>query len=181
VAFSASVTTAEQLARLPDDDCRYELVQGRLRRMSPVGGVHGVVVVRLAAAMAAWVAEHGLGLVMTETGFVLTRDPDTVRAPDLAFVRASRIPTTGVPTGYWTGAPDLAVEVLSPDDRRPDVRERVRDYQRNGARLVWVLDPATREGIVYRTRSDIPVRVEDILDGEDVLPGFRCPLPELFT
>lgn len=179
--FPASVTTAEQLARLPDDECRYELVEGRLRRMSPVGGVHGMLVLRLGAAIAAWVAERDLGVVMTETGFVLERNPDTVRAPDLAFVHASRIPPTGVPAGYWPGAPDLVAEILSPGDRRTEMRAKVRDYLRSGVRLVWVIDPVARACTVSRSLSAIPGRVQHTLDGEDVLPGFSCSLPQLFA
>ena len=181
VPYSASVTTAEQLAQLPDDECRYELVEGRLRRMSPVGGVHGMLVLRLGAAIAAWVTQRDLGVVMTETGFVLERNPDTVRAPDLAFVQASRIPPAGVPVGYWPGFPDLVAEVLSPTDRPTDTRAKVRDYLRSGVRVVWVIDPVARVCTVYRTPSAIPSCVEHTLDGEDVLPGFCCSLPQLFA
>lgn len=181
VPYPASVTTAEQLAQLPDDECRYELVEGRLRRMSPVGGVHGMLVLRLGAAIAAWVTERDLGVVMTETGFVLGRHPDTVRAPDLAFVCASRIPRAGVPADYWPGAPDLVAEVLSPGDRRIEMRAKVQDYLRSGVRLVWVIDPAARVCTVYRTLSAIPRRVAHTLDGEDVLPGFTCSLSHLFA
>jgi Uma2 family endonuclease len=182
VSPSSSVVTAEQLARFPDDEFRYELVDGRVHRMSPVGGVHGMLVVRLAAAIELWLQEHPIGVLLTETGFVLTRNPDTVRAPDLAFVRADRIPSTGVPFGFWPGAPDLAVEILSPDDSPSDVRTKVRDYLRRGVPLVWVIDPRAQRVTAYRPSAVFQTLAADgALDGGGVLPGFTYPLRRLFA
>src|SRR5690242_7476980 len=95
------VITADEFARLPNDDFRYELVAGVVHRMSPVGGQHGMLTVRLAAALAGWAERHHAGAVMTETGFVLATNPDTVRAPDLSFVRRDRVPASGLPVGFW--------------------------------------------------------------------------------
>jgi Uma2 family endonuclease len=158
--------TADEFARLPDDDCRYELVSGRVIRMSPVGSLHGVLVVRLTLLLGRWVEQHDLGLVMTETGFVLEENPDTVRAPDLSFVAQHRIPAGRVPRGFWMGPPDLAIEVLSPDDRAADIRVKVNDYLTHGVQLVWVVNPDEKTVTSYR-RSEGPVTV-----GIEVRPLF---------
>src|SRR6185369_5108060 len=117
------LVTAEELEKFPSDDRRYELVEGRLVRMSPVGPPHGQVVVRLTVLLDSHVRSRHLGSLMTEVGFTLATDPDTVRAPDLALLRQSRQLLKTV-RGFWKGAPDLAIEVLSPDDRPADVREK---------------------------------------------------------
>jgi Uma2 family endonuclease len=177
-----SVVTAEQLAEIPSDELRYELVEGHLHRMSPVGGIHGMLVLRLGSALAGWVQEHGLGVVMTEAGFVLARDPDTVRAPDLAFVRTDRIPAGGVPRGFWQGPPDLVVEILSPDDRPSDVHAKVQGYLQRDVRLVWILDPDARQVMVHRfAAAPATIAIDGTLDGEDVLPGFTYPLRRLLS
>ena len=111
--------------------------------MSPVGGSHGHTVIKLGGRMDAFVTPRRLGKVFTELGFILARDPDTVRAPDIAFVSAERLGPV-IPVGYIEGAQDLAVEVLSPDDRMSEIQEKVREYLSAGARLVWVVDPQNR-------------------------------------
>ena len=117
--------TAEDLFALPDDDWRRELVDGEIVRMPPTGAAHGVVTARIGSLLHEHVSTRHLGVCCgAETGFVLQRDPDVVRAPDAAFVAAHRIPDTGVPDSYWPFAPDLAVEVVSPSDRLADVRPR---------------------------------------------------------
>jgi len=111
--------TADELLRLPDDGYRYELVRGELRKMSPAGSRHGVVAAAIIGSLAPFVREHSLGKVFTsETGFLIQRDPDTVRAPDCAFVQTERFIDT---PGYFPGAPDLAVEVISPGDSYSEV------------------------------------------------------------
>ena len=174
--------TAEQLFELPDDGDRSELVQGEIVRMNPAGGTHGIVALRIGALLSEYVEAHRLGVCFAaETGFILQRDPDTVRAPDVAFVAAGRIPDTGIPSFYWPAAPDLAVEVLSPWDRPADVRRKVDEYFAAGARLVWIVDPAAQTVHVYRSPHDVQVlRDDDELNGDDVLPGFRCVVNRLF-
>jgi Uma2 family endonuclease len=174
--------TAEELFRMPDDGYWYELVQGRLIKMSPPGALHGVVGIRVQTALDQFVAQQQLGLVLPQdTGFKLASNPDTVRAPDAAFVRRDRIPSTGVPVGYWPGAPDLAVEVRSASDRRSDLRRKASEYLRHGARLVWVIDPTRRDVTVFRPGSaPRTLRSDDELDGEDVVPGFRLGVRRLF-
>ena len=123
----ARLVTAEELERFPDDDSRCELVAGRVIRMTPVGFQHGKVVARLMFLLSQHLDGRNLGVVLTEVGFKLAAGPDTVRAPDVAVIRQHRIPSPE-PKGFWNGPPDLAVEVLSPDDRSGDVREKVEEY-----------------------------------------------------
>ena len=175
------VVTVDEFARLPDDDFKYELVAGVVHRMSPVGGLHGVIVTRLIVALSAWAEEHHAGAVMTETGFVLATGPDTVRAPDVSFVRQERIDATGLPVSFWRGAPDLAVEVLSPGDRPRDVADKVREYLTHGVALVWVIDPAMRTVRVHSAAAPATHTHDQLLDGGDMLPGFSVPVSRLFT
>jgi Uma2 family endonuclease len=176
----ATPVTAEELSHLNLPGKRTELVKGILRVREPAGYRHGEVAMSLAAAMHAFVRARHLGRVLAaETGFKLSSDPDTVRAPDVAFVRADRIPVPA-PLGFPAIAPDLAVEVLSPDDRPGEVLEKVGDWLNAGVRLVWVVDPGRRLARVYRPDgSETALAEHDALDGEDVLPGFSCPLTEV--
>jgi Uma2 family endonuclease len=171
------LVTAEELERFPDDDYRYELVEGRVVRMSPVGWRHGKVVVRLAAMLADYVQQWKLGEVVTGVGFVLVTKPDTVRAPDLAFVRQERIPPVD-PRGFWRGAPDLAVEVLSPDDRASEIRDRLDEYLRFGVTLVLVVDPEQNTVSIHR-RFAPPIVLQGaaaVLEIDDLVAGFSCTL-----
>ena len=169
--------TAEELLRLNLPNKRTELVRGALVVREPAGYQHGDVAMRLAAAIFAHVEAHGLGRVFAaETGFTLARNPDTVRAPDVAFISAARLPDPP-PRGFAELAPDLAVEVLSPDDRPGEVLAKVGDWLNAGARLVWVVDPARVIVRVYRADgSESIVGETDALRGEDVLPGFEYQL-----
>lgn len=175
------VLTADELLHMPDDDFRYELVEGRLIRMSPTGSVHGAIACQLAAALINWVDRHDLGQVFVETGFHLAVDPDTVRAPDVSFVGKQRIPSSGLPRAYWRGAPDLAIEVLSPDDSPAGTDEKVRDYLKRGAQAVWVFDPDTRTATVHSPdRPPQTLKEAESLDGGRVVPGFHCSLAQIF-
>jgi hypothetical protein len=122
--------TADELFHMPDDGFRYELVQGELRRMNPAGNVHGRIAVRITWRLAQYVEENRLGTVYAaETGFRLASDPDTVRAPDVAFVSQARVEAVGEVEGFWPEAPDLAVEVVSPGDKVFDCIEDGRSGQ----------------------------------------------------
>lgn len=182
VPAQQALMTAEELFELPNDDYKYELVQGELIRMAPTGGEHGVSTVRIGRILDEYVEAHDLGICSgAETGFILQRDPDIVRAPDAAFIAKARIPETGIPTAYWPFAPDLAVEVTSPSDRFTAVQTKISEYFSAGTRLVWVVEPATRTVYVYRSPHDVQALGEDAeLSGEDVLPGFRCAVRRLF-
>lgn len=176
--------TAAELVQLSIPGKRLELVKGELFEMAPAGGRHGSVAMRLGILLGAYVMEHRLGETFAaETGFILRRNPDTVRAPDAAFVAADRLPEGELPSGFLEMAPDLAVEVVSPSDSRRDVAEKVADWLRAGTRLVWVLDPATRSAAVYRSMVDAQqlLSEDDRLDGAQVVPGFSCALAELFS
>ena len=177
-----SPMTAEGLFELQDDGGRIELVAGELARMTPTGGAHGALAVRIGRLLDEYVEANDLGVCCgAETGFILERDPDTVRAPDAAVVLASRVPASGVPAGYWPFAPDLAVEVVSPSDRLADVHVKIAEYFAAGTRLVWLVEPETRMVHVYRSQQQVEVLgTGDDLEGGDVLPGFRCPVSRLF-
>ena len=180
MAVEPKLMTAEELLRLPDDNLRHELVRGELRTMSPPGFEHGGVTVDITVSLELHVRAHGLGRVVGEVGFRLTTDPDTVRAPDVAFVRRDRLPNSPV-RGYWPGAPDLIVEVISPNDLYTEVDEKVAEWLEHGTPLVFVVNPRRRTVAVHRPRQ--PVRIlglDDVLDGEDVVPGWTLPVRDLF-
>lgn len=176
-----ALLTADDLMRLQPPHKRTELVRGQMIVREPPGFRHGDIAMAIAGRMYPFVREKGLGRVLAaETGFVLFTNPDTVRAPDVAFVKHERIPNP-IPRGYARFAPDLAVEVLSPDDRPGEVLAKVADWLQAGTRLVWVVDPDRRNARVYRADGTESLLSEtDALDGEDVLPGFSCPLSQVF-
>jgi Uma2 family endonuclease len=175
--------TADELLMMPDDGWRYELVKGELRRMPPPGDEHGWVGMNLAGPLHSFVNRNKLGVVyMAETGFKLASDPDTVRAPDIAFVRLERVQQTGRLRGYRSGSPDLAVEVISPSDTPREVEEKVLEWLNGGAQAVWVVNPKLRSVTVYRSLTDVVTLTEtDILDGGDVVPGFNISVAEIFA
>lgn len=175
-----AITTAEELLEASGlGPC--ELIEGELIQMSPAGSWHGWVAAAFCRFLADFVEAHSLGSVFTaETGFVLSRKPDTVRAPDVSFVRAERL-AGGLPKGFFEGPPDLAVEVLSPWDRWSEVAAKAQVWLRAGCRVVWIADPETREVHVHRAASDVRIlREADTLDGGDLLPGFAVPVRDLF-
>jgi Uma2 family endonuclease len=150
--------------------------------MTPAGHPHGRIAMRIAAQLFQHVEERGLGTVYAaETGFILARNPDTVRAPDAAFVRRERVEEVGETEGYWPGAPDLAVEVVSPGDACAEVEGKVTDWLRAGARMVIVVDPSSRTVKIHRSLTDIAALTEDDeIDGADVVQGWRLPVRRLF-
>ena len=177
--------TAQDLWRLGEGDARRELVDGQVVEMAPVGGVHGEITLRIGRKLAEHVERHGTGKVLVgDVGFVLNlpHDPERVRGPDVAFVSSQRLPGGRLPQGFLSGAPDLAVEVLSPSDNPVDVQQKVRDYLDAGARLVWVFAPQAKTVTVYRTDGSARLlREQDFLEGEDVLPGLSIPLADVFS
>jgi Uma2 family endonuclease len=177
-----SITTAEDLLSIREPGFRHELVRGELRRMSPAGHWHGGVGMVLAELISRHVREHRLGRAyMAETGFVLSRNPDTVLAPDISFVRQERLPRAFSP-GYFPGPPDLAVEITSPNDTYTAVHEKALSWLEHGTRLVWVVDPVAKRATVYRSRDDVRLLgPDDELAGDDVLPGLTVPLRDLFA
>lgn len=172
--------TAEELLHLNLPNKRTELVKGVLIVREPAGYQHGEVAMNIAASLHAFVTPRGLGrVVAAETGFKLASNPDTVRAPDAAFISSVRVPSPR-PLGYPMLTPDLVVEVLSPDDQAAEVLAKVGDWLQAGALLVWVVDPVRRFARVYRADGTQSQLAEsDALDGEDVLPGFSCRLVDV--
>src|SRR5438552_8694105 len=176
-----ALMTADELLRTHLPDKHVELVRGVLLVKEPPGYVHGEITARLTKLLINHVDARDHGIVLAaETGFKLTSDPDTVRAPDIALIRRERLPDPR-PTGYAELAPDLVVEVLSPNDRPGEVLAKVADWLSAGTSLVWVVDPARRRARVYRADgSDASVDTDGALDGEDVMPGFTCTLRRVF-
>jgi Uma2 family endonuclease len=174
------LVTADELERMPEDDFRYELVRGRLIRMSPVAPRHGNTTMTMGAILWQHVRSKHLGQVWTEVGFRLASSPDTVRAPDIAFVRKDRLPARDA-RGFYRGAPDLAIEVLSPDDTPAEVREKVADYLGAGTPVVVIVDPDAQRATVHRSGSaPVTLTSDHTLDLDDVIAGVRLPLQDVF-
>jgi Uma2 family endonuclease len=183
MSLAQTLMTADELLAMPRDSFRYELVKGELIRMSPTGGEHGTITAILTVVVGHFVREKKLGLVFgAETGFKIAVEPDTVRALDFAFVSRERIPESGIPKGYWIGAPDLAVEVVSPGDIYGEVEDKVLEWLDAGARMVVVVNPRRCTVTVYRSRSDVKILAEnEELNREDVLPGFACKVSDFLA
>ncbi len=149
--------------------------------MSPAGFEHGWIAMNIGAPLRNFVKKNALGMVTgAETGFYIARDPDTVRAPDVGFIRAERIPPRPV-RGFFHGAPDLAIEVLSPTDRASAVLAKVQNWLEAGCRAVWVIDPDRKTVSVYDERNQTTtLGASDELTGGEVVPGFRIPVSEIF-
>lgn len=173
--------TAEEFLMMPDDGRRYELVRGELVELPQPGMVHGFVSMRIGRILDIFVEEHGLGIVVTPAGFVIEIGPDTVRAPDVAFISFDRLPEGDLPTGFLDTTPNIVVEVLSPTDRQGAVNAKIRLWLDKGAELVWVLHPPTKTVRVCRPNAeDATLTAGDVLDAEPVLPGFSAPVADLF-
>jgi len=174
------ITTAQQLLEAPDlGPC--ELVRGKLVMLSPGGFEHGVIAGNVHGCLARFVKQRSLGIVIAAaTGFQIGHDPDTVRAPDVGFIRSDRVPQIRT-RGYLQGPPDLAVEVLSPTDRAGELLAKVQDWLAAGCRAVWVVDPTSQTVSVYRgSRETTLLTIADEVTDEELLPGFRLRLAEVF-
>src|ERR1051325_532291 len=183
MSTKVQLMTADELLALPRGEFRYELVNGELRKMSPAGHNQGRITIRLTLPLALYVQKRQLGEVYAaETGFRISSNPDTVLAPDIAFVRQARVDAVGKAKGYWPGAPDLAVEVLSPSDTIGEVEAKVSEWLAAGTIEVWVVSPNLRTVTVYRSSNDVSTLTEtDLLEGGDVLPGFGIRVEEIFA
>ena len=176
------ITTAEELFNMPDDGYRYELVRGELRKMAPTGGEHGWIESNINGSLIPYVKTNNLGRTFGgNTGFFLDRAPDSVRAPDVAFVRRERIEAIGKTIRYWPEAPDLAIEVISPNDRYSEVNEKVADYLAAGTRMVVVVNPRNRTVNVHTPDGAITLKLGDTLDGGEVVPGWQMPVADIFA
>jgi len=173
-----TLMTAEELFRLPNDGSRYELVHGELRKkMSPTGIAHGRVAARIIFSLMAYLEDHAIGEVYSnDVGFWLGRKPDTVLAPDVAFVRNERVVDS---TKFFEGAPDVAVEVVSPGDSSSEVEQKAADWLRAGSRAVIIADPGRKSARIHRAGET--VNVVDAISIDDILPDWRLPLAKLFA
>ncbi len=179
---TTKLMTADELERMPEDIYRYDLIRGVLKRPSPTGFRHLKVAGTMIWLLNDHVVPRGLGVVSGEGGFVLEVDPDTVLAPDVAFVRADRVPPEEVIDRFARLAPDLAAEILSPSDTKAEIEEKVQAYLDAGVPLVWVVDPQRRTIRVRPADGRERLLTEaDELDGGKVLPGFRMPVARLFS
>ena len=182
-AAQRNLLTADDLTKQPDDGTRYELVKGVLRKIPPAGFEHGICAAEIGSRLNVHVRTHQLGYVCgAETGFKIAQNPDTVRAPDAAFVRQASIERQGIVKGYWEGAPDLAIEVISPGDTYAEVAEKVEEWLAAGCAMVWVINPRRETVEVYRADEDFTVlRGTDMLEGRDVVEGFQCQVQDIFA
>lgn len=173
--------TAEELFAFPSD-WHYELVGGKLRSLAmPTGGIHGKLTATFTARIVVFVEDHHLGeCFAAETGFLIAQNPDTVLAPDFAFVSKAKLPEELL-GGYVRAIPDLVLETRSPSDRPREVGEKVREWLEAGVSLVLELNPAKQVLAVYRPDSDPELLTrESVFEGGMVLPGFTFPLTRLF-
>lgn len=186
-ATTTKLMTADELLVLPHHDehgdFRCELIRGELKRMSPTGLEHGILCARLAALLINFVDMQKLGTVCgAETGFKLESDPDTVVGADVAYISRERLRMVKNVSKFFPGAPDLAVEVISPGNTVTEIDEKIDQYFRADTRLVWIVNPNRRTVGVYTSPIEVKIlREDDALDGGAVLPGFRCELAELFA
>jgi Uma2 family endonuclease len=174
--------TAEEFMNLPDDDLRHELINGEVITMPLPKFPHSRAAMRLGVPLLKFVSDHDLGeFFISEVGFQLTWNPDTVLGPDLAFISKERLKEVGEVEGYWQGPPDLAVEVRSPGDRRGKVNKKISQWLGFGTKQVWIVEPKHSTVTVYRSETDTTMfSGSDFLEAEDLFPGFRLSLDRIF-
>jgi Uma2 family endonuclease len=174
--------TADEFLMIPDDGLLHELIRGEVTTMPLPGGRHGKIALEIGRMLGNFVETHALGeTYAAETGFLIERDPDTVRGADVAFVRKERLPEIVDPDKHVPFAPDLAVELVSPTDRRVDVLEKIEAWLTPGARMVWVGDPKSPTITVHRQGTEpVTLTVDQTIDGSDVVPGFSCRVADCF-
>lgn len=173
--------TLEEFERLPDDGNKHELSEGELIVMPPVKSLHSLVATAIAEALHAYLRQHRVGRAIAEAGYILSRKPLTVRQPDVSVLSNERIRATP-PSAYFEGAPELAVEVVSPSDSAKDLETKVQQYLRYGAHEVWIVYPEVKRIHVYRAGAGATILDEShTLDGGDVLPGFSVKVADLFV
>ena len=160
---------------------RCELIYGELIMMSPAGFGHGGIAARICTLLSIFVDEHALGEVQTaEAGFLVEKNPDLVRAPDVSFVRKERAPKTYL-REYFPGVPDLAVEVISPNDTKREVAEKVNMWLAHGTLSCWVADPESMTITIHRPgQKPARLTIKDKITSESALPGFILPVSKIF-
>ena len=181
-AIATKTWTDEAFMALPDDGHHYEIINGELIDMGNSGALHGYVCSLALAALAGYILPKKLGVILdSSTAFKMKNG--NKRSPDIAFFAKERLQGMGVlPSGYLEGAPDLAVEVLSPGNTVEEIEDKLTEYFENGSRLVWVIHPTQHYVLVYRSAQepDRLLKGKDSLDGEEVIPGFTLAIADLF-
>ncbi|MDE2992877.1 MAG: Uma2 family endonuclease [Chloroflexota bacterium] len=178
---TTTLLTAEEFLAFPESLYKPELVQGEVVEMAPVGGYHSNTQLALGMYPRLHTQRRAQGRVGVELGFILTTDPDTVRAPDVSFISAEQLRTTPLSAGFYPGYPDTAAEVVSPGDAVTQLDAKVQDYLDAGTRLVWVVNPDTRSVAVYSPDGQIRILgADDVLTGGAVLPALEIPVSDLF-
>jgi len=175
--------TADEFLEMPDDGFRHELVRGEVISMSLPGGQHGKISLKIGRLIGNHVESAKLGdCYGAETGFLIERDPDTVRGADVGFVRSERLSLITNPEKHVPFAPNLAVEVISPNDRPDEVEEKVREWLAAGSKAVWTVDPEARTATIHRPGAEpITLREDQKIEGGDVVPGFECTVGDFFV
>ena len=178
----AKLITADELLQLYSKGVQGELIRGELCRTMPAGGEHGEIVVNLAYQLQSFVKPRGLGrIAASDSGVWLERDPDTVREPDIAFISTGKIPADARITGYYEVAPDLVVEVVSPNNTDREINDKAKMWLSHGVQLVWVVYPDTRTVAIHPHDGPVTVLSDtETLDGQDILPGFTCNIADIF-
>ncbi|MGI8467837.1 MAG: Uma2 family endonuclease [Pyrinomonadaceae bacterium] len=173
--------TADELLFMPNAKHGCELARGKLKKYRQGGNLHGIIALQIGRIIGNFVDENNLGIVVAaETGFIIFHNPDTVRAHGAAFIGTEKLAKYGVTEKFFPDAPDLAVEVVSPNDRKKDIAEKVKDYLSAGVGLVWIIYPQNKIVAVHRQNNITDIlRETDELDGEDILPNFHCPLEKI--
>ncbi len=182
MSIETAAISAAELLKMPRTGRQYELVRGELKTMSPAGFEHGCLVANITEPLRRFVRQNKLGVVVgAETGFWLARDPDTVRAPDVAFVARHRVPPATERQSYFSGAPDLAVEIISPHDTLYEVEEKVAAWLDAGCGEVWVVNPKRQTLAVHKANEAISVlHASEQLVGSGLLPGFSLSITAIF-
>jgi Uma2 family endonuclease len=183
MATTEKLLTAEEFEALPDDGKRYELIDGELREMPPTAHWHGEVESKLVIRLGAHVEVHRLGVVSCgETLFSVRRNPDRVRAADITFIRQERVPPLEARQHIMEVIPDLVIEILSKHDTVEEISGRIDDWLNAGVQMLWIVDPFRRTVTIYQPGRDPMLLGEHgILEGDLVVPGFRCSVAEIFV
>jgi Uma2 family endonuclease len=181
MSLASKLVVAEEFFELPDDGLRRELIEGQIHIMSPASYRHGYVEHNLSGEIYIYSKKHRTGQGFDgDTGFLIARNPDTVLAPDCAYVRRERIKDVERRRGFCGAYPDLAAEVISPSETKQEVSEKVNRWIAAGVEVVWVIDPELRQATIYEGGSVKTVGEDDLLTAESLMPGFSVRLGDLF-
>jgi Uma2 family endonuclease len=182
MAVATKLWTIEDLEAKENDGARYELLRGELIEVPGPKFEHGFLVSRLLTWLSVFVVQHGLGVVINNCAFVLRRNPDSQLIPDVAFINSARIPPLDADWEIYLGPPDAALEVVSPSDSALDVHDKILAYLDGGVRVVVAVWPRSRSVSVHRPGGETrEFKLGDVLEIEDVLPGFRLPIADIFN